>query len=237
MKIALLTASGIGSRTGQDIPKQFIHVDNVPIIIHTLRVFQNSPEIDQICVVILKGWEQMLRAYSKQFNITKLTYIVNGGDSGQKSILNGLREIKKSKHDDDIVMIHDGNRPLVDESIIKDSLKTFEQYGNAVAAIPCTEVVFKVKNKDDKVASEPIDRDYLRRTQTPHTYKLKEILDLYELASAQGVQSAASCDLMSHYGKKSFFSKGSEKNLKITTTEDLEIFKALLHANNDDWIK
>ena len=88
MNIALLTASGVGSRIKQDIPKQFIHVDNKPIIIHTLEKFQYHPEIDEICVVILKGWEEMLRSYARQFNITKLKYIVNGGASGQLSIYN-----------------------------------------------------------------------------------------------------------------------------------------------------
>ena len=96
MKIALLTASGIGSRIKQDIPKQFIHVDNRPLIIHTLEKFQNHPNIDEICVVVLKGWEEMLKTYARQFNITKLKYIVNGGETGQLSIYNGLNEIKKN---------------------------------------------------------------------------------------------------------------------------------------------
>ena len=118
MNIALLTASGIGSRIKQDIPKQFIHVENKPIIIHTLEKFQNHPGIDEICVVILKGWEEMLRSYARQFNITKLKYIVNGGDTGQLSIYNGLTEIRKHHEEDVTVVIHDGNRPMVSNEIM-----------------------------------------------------------------------------------------------------------------------
>ena len=238
MNIALLTASGVGTRTGQDIPKQFIHVDNKPIIIYTLEAFQNSPEIDEICVVILKGWEEMLNAYAKQFNISKLKYVVNGGKTGQESIFNGLREIRKHRNDKDVVLIHDGNRPLVSEEIIEDSLKTFREHGNAVTAIPCTEVVFNVEGKNDDYAISSIDRDYLKRTQTPHTYELGDIIDIHKRANEKGItNTAASCELMRLFGRESYFSMGSEKNLKITTTDDLEIFRALLHSKNDSWIK
>ena len=155
MNIALLTASGVGSRIKQDIPKQFIHVDNKPIIIHTLEKFQYHPEIDEICVVILKGWEEMLRSYARQFNITKLKYIVNGGASGQLSIYNGLNEIKKQRPNQAVtVVIHDGNRPLVSNEIISDALVTYKEYGNAVAAIPCTEVVFVLESVEGTQSTE-----------------------------------------------------------------------------------
>lgn len=127
MNIALLTASGTGTRTGQDIPKQFIHVNNVPIIIYTLQAFQKHKDIDEICVVILKGWEEILLAYSKQFNITKLKYIVKGGISGQASIYNGLKEISRHRSTSDVVMIHDGNRPMVSSEIISESLEVYKK--------------------------------------------------------------------------------------------------------------
>lgn len=238
MNIALLTASGIGSRTGQDIPKQFLHVDNIPIIIYTLKAFQNNENIDEICVVLLDGWEKMLTAYANQFNITKLKYIVSGGETGQDSIYNGLKAIREQCSDDDVVLIHDGNRPLISNEIIQDSLDVYKKYGDAVAAIPCTEVVFEVEEKDNQFGIKSVDRDFLKRTQTPHTYKLGDIIDIQERAHEKGIfNTAASCDLMRIFGRESHFSIGSEKNLKITTTEDLEIFRALLHASNDDWIK
>lgn len=234
--IAILTAGGIGSRTHQDIPKQFINVNNKPIIIYTLEAFQQHPNIDEICVVILEGWDQILRAYAKQFNITKLKYVVTGGETGQQSIFNGLKAIRDNHNDDDIVMIHDGNRPMVGQDLITDNLVKQKKYGSAVATIPCTEVVFVSENKKDSMQSIP--RENLQRTQTPHSYYLKDLWNAHIEAQQKGiVNTAASCSLMEVLGKKTYFSKGSEKNLKITTVEDIEIFKALLAAKKDDWIK
>lgn len=238
MNIALLTASGTGTRTGQDIPKQFLHVNNIPILVYTLRAFQEHPEIDEICVVILTGWEEMLTAYAKQFNITKLKYIVAGGNSGQESIYNGLKKIYSTRSREDVVLIHDGNRPMVSKQIISESIEVFKKNGNAVTVIPCTEVVFTLTEKEEKSSLESLNRDLLVRTQTPHTYQLGEIIDTYKLAEEKGITDmAASCQLMQVLGKKSYFSRGSEKNLKITTLDDLEIFKALLNSSNDEWIK
>lgn len=236
MNIALLTAAGVGTRTHQDIPKQFIHINNKPIIIYTLEAFQKHPNIDEIAVVILKGWSEILWAYAKQFNITKLKYVVDGGDTGQESICRGLSEIRKQHSDDETVMIHDGNRPMVSQDIITDSLVKYKQYGNAVAAIPCTEVVFV---SGDAVSShKTIPRENLQRTQTPHTYRLGEIWEAQEEARQKGITNmAASCALMAALGKTTYFSLGSEKNIKVTTVEDIEIFKALLVSENEDWIK
>lgn len=238
MNIALLTASGIGSRIKQDIPKQFIHVENKPIIIHTLEKFQNHPGIDEICVVILKGWEEMLRSYARQFNITKLKYIVNGGDTGQLSIYNGLTEIRKHHKENVTVVIHDGNRPMVSNEIIDDAFLTYKKYGSAVAAIPCVEVTFVLDNKEANKSLKSVNRDLLRRTQTPHIYDLEDILSLHNEAMKNGItEVAASCELMKVFGRETYFSSGSEKNLKITTLDDLEIFKALLKAKKEHWIK
>jgi len=236
MIVALLTAAGTGTRTHQDIPKQFIHVENKPIIIYTLEAFQKHPSIDAIIVVGLKGWLDILWAYAKQFNIHKLRWVVEGGSTGQESIRNGLMELKKHCHSDDVVMIHDGNRPFVSQDIITDSLVKFNQYGSAVAAIPCTEAVFV--SEDGVVSDNTIPREKLYRTQTPHTYKLGKLLWAHDEAEKRGIKNtAASCTLMNLLGEKVYFSLGSEKNIKITTTEDIEIFKALLHSKNDDWIK
>lgn len=236
--IALLTAAGVGSRMHQDIPKQFLNVDNKPILIYTLEVFEKHPGIDEICVVILKGWENILEAYAKQFNITKLKYIVQGGVTGQESICNGLFEIMKYRTADDVVMIHDGNRPMVSQEIITDSLVTYKKYGNAVAAIPCTEVVFVIDKSNPTVSAKSIERSNLRRTQTPHTYRLGNIIDAQKEAKKKGYTNMAACpSLMEKLGYPSHFSIGSEKNLKITTIEDIEIFKALLHSKNEPWIK
>ena len=238
MVVALLTAAGMGTRMGQDIPKQFMHVENKPLIIHTMEAFQRHPSIDAIVVVTLPAWTDVLKAYAAQFNITKLKLVGPGGATGQESIHNGLMAIKEEMTEDDtIVMIHDGNRCLVSSEIISDSLATFKAHGSAVAAIPCVEAVFR--SSDNGLSSTiSIPREQLFRTQTPHTYKLKQLLWAHEEAQRRNItNTAASCTLMQQLGETVYFSKGSEENLKITTVDDMMIFKALLHTKKDSWLK
>ncbi len=236
MVVALLTAAGSGTRMHQDIPKQFIHVDDKPLIVYTMEAFQKHPSIDAIMVVTLESWSAVLRAYAEQFGITKLKWVVPGGETGQDSIRNGLEALAEELSSDDVVMIHDGNRPLVSSEIISNSLAVFAEHGNAVAVIPCTEVIFE---SDDGISSlKSNDRDKLFRTQTPHTYRLGELLEVHHEAEKRGLPPmAASPMLMEEFGKTTWFSKGSEINMKITTMDDLRIFKALLHTKVDEGSK
>ena len=236
MITALLTAAGIGSRMGQDIPKQFLHVDNKPIIVHTMEVFQRDPNVDAIVVVTLESWVEVLRVYAKQFNITKLKSIVIGGETGQESIQNGIRAIIEFAGEDSTVLIHDGNRPLVSSEIIANSIATFNKYGSAVAAIPTVEAVFT--SHDAVIAEESLPRELLFRTQTPHVYRVSDVVHAHQKATEQGISNtAATCVLMHELGEKVYFSKGAETNLKITTVEDLLMFKALLSTRKDDFLR
>ena len=237
MTVALLTAAGSGTRMGQDIPKQFMHVDNKPIIIHTMEAFQKHPSVDAIIVVTIPSWIDVVKAYARQFNIDKLRWVVAGGETGQESILNGLKALEAEMTQDDIVMVHDGNRCMVSSEIISDSLATFKKYGSAVAAIPCVEAVFR-SSDNGQSSTVSIPREQLFRTQTPHTYTLGKLLWAHEAAAERGIkETAASCTLMQALGETIYFSKGSEENLKITTVDDLMIFKALLHTKKDNWLK
>ena len=234
--VALLTAAGVGSRMKQDIPKQFLHIENKPLIIYTLEAFQAHPSIDAIIVVCLKGWNDILKSYAKQFNIDKLKHIVNGGETGQESIKNGLDELEKYYSEDSIVLIHDGNRGLVTQEIISDALSTYSQKKSAVAAIPCTEAVFE--SEDGMSSITEIPRERLYRTQTPHVYSLEKMLWAHREAQKKNItNTAATCSLMKALGEEIHFSKGAERNIKITTTEDIDIFKALLHMRREEWIK
>ncbi|MBR1534726.1 MAG: 2-C-methyl-D-erythritol 4-phosphate cytidylyltransferase [Ruminococcus sp.] len=238
MVVALLTAAGIGSRMGQDIPKQFIHVNNKPLIVYTLEAFERHPSIDEIVIVTLPNWMDVVKAYASQFNITKLKAIVPGGDTGQESIHNGLMAIKDAHESENpIVMIHDGNRCLVSSEIISNSLAVYKKHGSAVAAIPCVEAVFY--SRDGGLSSTTsIPREQLYRTQTPHTYALDKLLWAHEQAAEKGIENtAASCTLMQALGETVYFSKGAEKNMKITTTEDLDLFEVLLHTERTTWLK
>lgn len=240
MNIALLTAAGYGTRMHQDIPKQFLHVENKPVLVYTMEAFQQHPSIDEIIVVTLSSWKDVVWAYAKQFNISKLKVVTTGGLSNQESIYKGLCKLREhlsqQEFENAVVMVHDGNRPLINAEIISDNLAVFKEYGNAVAAIPCTEVVFE--SEDGRQSSTAINREKLLRTQTPHTYKLQQLLDYHEEAISKNItETAASCMLLKELGLPSYFSKGSEENLKITTVDDLKIFKALLNTRQDEWIK
>lgn len=237
MNIALLTAAGSGTRMHQEIPKQFLNVYDKPIIIYTLEAFQKHPEIDEILVVCKEGWEPILKSYAKQFNITKLKYIVKGGENGQDSIRNGLFELRKHHtSDDDIVLVHDGNRSLVSQEIISDCIIKTKECGSGIAAIPTTEAILETEDQETSEIIHP--REKLKRTQTPHGFYLKELCEMHEEALKKGItNSVASCTLAIELGKKVHFSLGSEKNLKITTVEDLDIFKALLTVERSEWLK
>lgn len=227
MIIALLTAAGTGSRMRQDVPKQFLHILNKPIIVHTMERFQNNPQVDAIAIATLPTWIDFVWTYAKQFGITKLRWVVPGGATGQESIRNGLDAIAAECPPETTVMVHDGNRPMVDDDIIADSLAVFREYGSAVAVVPCTEVVFKSDNGKDSHTELP--REALWRTQTPHTYTLGKLLWAHEQARTRNLTGmAAMCQLMCCLGEITHFSKGSEKNLKLTTPDDIDIFKALL---------
>lgn len=233
--IALIIAGGVGSRMGQDIPKQFIHVHDKPVIIYTLEAFQSHPEIDAIEVVCLDGWHDVLRAYCRQFGIAKLENIVSGGETGQDSIRNGLKDIATRYHDDDdIVLIHDSIRPMVSHDIISDNIRVCREKGNAIVVVPCTSVM--LRTDDFEVSNDQIPRDNLKITQTPQSFFLNELLSVHaEAVKRDLLPSIASCALYIEMGHPVYFSKGSEKNIKITTAEDIEIFSALLQAESPEW--
>lgn len=241
MNIALLTAAGSGSRMGQDIPKQFMNIDDCPVIIYTMQAFQHHPEIDAIAVVCLKGWEVVLKAYASQYGVTKLKYIFPGGVSNFHSIRNGLLGLRESGvSDDDIVIIQDGVRPLVSEDIISRNIETCKKYGYAVTGLLCKEVIMEYHAEENKLSYMPIPRERLVRTQTPHTYRLGTILSAQQEAIDKKIDdTAASCQLVAQIGiNDQHLVLGSEKNgLKLTNVEDIELFKALKHVSKAPWLK
>lgn len=234
--IVLIIAGGVGARMGQDIPKQFINVYDKPVIVYTLEAFQKHPSIDAIEVVCLDGWHDVLWAYAKQFGIAKLENIVSGGKNGQDSIRNGLYDIA-SRHNgsDDIVLVHDAIRPMVSNDIISDNIRVCRQYGNAITVVPCTAAM--LKTFDSLSTEEQVPRDNLKITQTPQAFFIQDIIAAHKEALEKGItNSVASCTMYIELGRKLYMSAGSEKNLKLTTAEDIEIFKALLNAKKDVWM-
>ncbi len=238
MNIAIIIAGGSGSRMGQDIPKQFINVYDKPVLIYTLEGFQNHPQIDAIEVVCIDGWHDVLSAYAKQYNITKLKWIVSGGQTSQESIRNGVFYLEGKAVDNDVIIIHDGIRPLVDETVLSDVIIKAGQYGNAVTSLPYNEQIFV---KDDEISTiKYIPRETLRRVSTPQAYRFGKLDWAYHEAFIKGIGihgSSYTNTMMVELGERLYFASGSEKNIKLTTKEDIELFKAYLKSEKEYWIK
>lgn len=234
--IALIIAGGVGARMHQDIPKQFLSVNDKPVIIYTLEAFQNHPDIDAIYVACLSGWQEILKAYIKQFNITKAVTIIEGGKNGQDSIRNGVYAIAENYQNDDLIMVHDAIRPMLSADIISENIVKCKKYGNAITVIPCMEAM--LKSEDEIESTESILRNSLFRAQTPQTISVGEAVKLHKEALEKGItNSVATCTLLLELGRKVYFAKGSELNIKITTTDDITIFKALLSMQKSSWMK
>lgn len=236
MNIALILAGGSGSRTAQDIPKQFINIYDKPLIIYTLENFERHPDIDGIIVVCIDGWHEVLRVYAKQYGISKLKWIVSGGNEGQESIKKGIQALKNVCSEDDVVLIHDGIRPFLPEEIISDAIKTCLQKGSGLSAIRCQETI--IRTDDGKSGNEGIARSEIMRVQTPQAYRYGKALWAYEEADRRGITGEVyASTLMVHLGETVYFSKGTDKNVKVTTIDDLEVFTALLKMEREEWIK
>lgn len=236
--IALIIAGGSGQRMGQDIPKQFINVYDKPVLLYTLEGFQKHPQIDAIEVVCLDGWHDVLRAYARQFNITKLKWVVSGGKTGQESIRNGVYALEGVCRGDDIVIVHDGIRPLVDETVLTDVILKCREYGNAVTSLPYNEQIFIVD--DERSTVRYIPRETLRRVSTPQAYRFDLLDGKYHEAFEKEIGiygSAYTNTMMVELGVRLYFAAGSDKNIKLTSKDDLELFKAYLKSDKDNWLK
>ena len=219
---AVIIAGGSGKRMGQAIPKQFINVNDKPILIYTLEAFEKNPLIDEIVCVCINGWQDVLKAYAKQFNITKLINIVPGGETGQESIRNGVFSLEGKAQKGDIVIVHDGIRPIVDDIVLNDII---------------VEQIFIVNPEDETTTKQYIPRETLRRVSTPQAYEFEELDAAYHEAFEKeiGIYGSAYTNTMwVELGKTLHFAAGSDKNIKLTTKDDLEIFKSYINANKDN---
>ena len=174
MNVAVIIAGGSGHRMGQDIPKQFINVYDKPVLIYTLESFQRNDLIDAIEVVCIDGWHNVLWAYAKQFNITKVKWVISGGNSAQESIRNGVYNLKDVCSADDNIIIHDGIRPLVDDEVLEDVIAKCNEFGNGVTSLPYNEQIFVID--DEASTTKYIPRETLRRVSTPQAYKFDKLV-------------------------------------------------------------
>lgn len=227
MKItSMILAGGSGTRIGGDIPKQFLEVGGKPILAYTMERFQRHPAIDSMVVVCVDGWEDEVWSIARRHGIGKLSTVVPGGSSALASIRKGAEAIACG--DDDMVIVHDGVRPLVDDASIDAVIADCRQYGGAISAVPLIEHVVYVG--DERTDVHYIPRENAFRTITPQAYLYGRMMHAFRLSeqTGKGAGSAFIGTLMMDLGEKVVLSKGSEKNIKITEPKDLVYFETML---------
>lgn len=235
MNIAIIFAGGSGKRMNTVAkPKQFLELNGKPIIIYTIELFDNLPDIDGIVVVCIESWIPYMRKLISKFGITKVKEVVPGGVTGQDSIYNGLAFAAKHYPDDSVVLIHDGVRPLINEQIIAKCIKTTRQCGSCVTCIPATETFvvqqenggFHIPNRSDSLIA-----------RAPQCFVLKDIFTAHTKAREEGRHDFIdSCTMMSHYGYKLTTIIGPMENIKITTPTDFFVFRAMVEVHENQQI-
>ena len=228
MNIALIFAGGIGKRMNSNgIPKQFLKLYGKEIIIYTLEIFEKNREIDSIVISCLEEKINDLKELIKKYNLKKIKSIVPGGRTGQESIYNGLCEIEKYYSEEDIVLIHDGVRPLIEQNTIKDNILSVKKNGNAITTIPAIETIIKVEQEKHKI-KDILDRNECCLARAPQSFYLKDILTSHRKAIKENMNDFIdSASMMVYYGHKLNIVNGPIENIKITTPSDYYIFKAI----------
>lgn len=218
---------------GACMPKQFVEVDGRPVLFWTLEAFQRHPMIDAIELVLIDGWQDVVEDFKNRLGISKLKWIVPGGASGQESIRNGVFALEGVCSPDDIVVVHDGVRPLVESAVLDSVIEVARKFGDGVTSMPYNEQIFVVDEKDPSTTTKYIPRETLRRVATPQAYRFDLIDAAYHEAFEKGIGvhgSAYANTMMVELGRRLHFAAGSDRNLKLTTKGDLAVFKALVET-------
>jgi len=235
MTVALIFAGGKGRRMNSRAkPKQFLELHGKPIIIYTLEHFEYHSEIDGIVVVCVESWIRELTHLLKQYDIEKVRHIVPGGDGGDKSIYNGLVALENDCKADDVVLIHDGVRPLINADLISENIAKVKEYGTAITVEAATESVVRLNG--GSMISEVPPREKMYTAKAPQSFRYGLILDLYKRANNEGIRTIDSAHLCSIYGVEMQTVKSPPNNMKITAPADYYIFRALFEAMENEQI-
>ena len=235
---AIIIAGGRGARMGADIPKQFVEVYGRPIVGYTLESFQRHPSVDEIVLVCIEGWEDVVTSYAERHGITKLTSIVPGGETVQESIRNGVFTLDGRAAADDIVIVHDSVRPMIDRDVLSDVVDKARKTGAAVTSMPYNEQIFVVDENDPTFTSAYVRRETIRRVSTPQAYRFDLLKSAYEEAFERKVGidgSHYTNTMMVELGHTLTLAKGSDRNIKLTTPGDLAMFKSWVSDSEGDW--
>ncbi len=228
----ILLAGGVGKRMGGDIPKQFMEVEGKPIIVHTIERFQRNSQIEKIVVVCVKDWIEHLRELIDKYSLTKVEWIVEGGNTGHDSIRNGVFFLKDKIEPGDFVVVHDAVRPILPQKAIDEVLRVAHENGNASSSIVCHPPI--VYTEDGKSGITDVDREHVMLTASPQVYNYALALRCYEKAEQENKHNFTfTSSLLIHYGERVYFAKGTTSNIKVTKKEDLALFGALLKVPED----
>jgi len=236
MNIAVILAGGTGSRMGiVDKPKQFIDIYGKPIIVYTLETFDNHPEIDSIAVVCLKEWVDDLKILLRKYEINKVRWIVDGGQTRQESIYNAINALSNECKDDDILIIHDSVRPLVSHKIISNNISKAKEFGAVDTVVPSADTI--VRSIDESTIEEVPTRSELYIGQTPQSFKYSLIKEAHENAiKNNNLNSTDDCQLVLGIGQKVHLVMGEKLNFKITSFDDLLLLKAIIKLGKTEMV-
>ncbi len=238
MNIAVIFAGGVGERMHtKTLPKQFLELYGKPIIIHTIEKFELHPDVDAIIIVCVKGWSKYLRDLLKKYHIAKVKAVVEGGKTGQLSIYSGIKKaVELYGEDNNIVMIHDGVRPLITEKTISDNIDSVIRNGNAITTAMVKETVLVVDSSSNGI-DYVTDRKKSRVARAPQSFWLKDIYEAHEIFLEKGIDNCIdSCTMMQDLGKKLYLVDGPDENIKITTVSDYYAMRAMLEAKENGQI-
>jgi 2-C-methyl-D-erythritol 4-phosphate cytidylyltransferase len=235
--IAVIFAGGTGQRMKakeDSLPKQFLKINEKPIIIHTLELFERHPDIDKIYIAIHPDYYDYMHDLVKHYYITKTAGIVNGGATGQDSIYRALKAAEAENGADSIVLIHDGVRPHITSQVISNAIEGAKRNGNAITCTSCFETI--LISEDGVVPSTVPPRKNTYTGQAPQAFHLGEIVAAHETirkTNPNYEDIVDSCMLFRTLGKKTYLVPGNRGNIKITTVEDLYLLRALIRYKED----
>lgn len=233
MNYVIIIAGGVGSRLGASVPKQFVEVLGKPVIAYTMEHFQNHPEIDAIELVCVDGYQEHLKSIADKYGITKVIKIVKGGSEYERSIMNGVAGLEGIAKEDDVVMIHWSASPFINDEMITDNIRVCKEKGNAITA---SYSYLLYGSNDGDCAKKAINRESFMTLSAPQSFLYNIIVDLYrqveEKKLFETIEEHHTTVFMAELGIPLYFSKGSHTNIKITTKEDLNLFRGYLLNQN-----
>lgn len=235
MNIAIIFAGGSGVRMGAGIPKQFLEINGKPIIIHTLQLFQYHDKIDKIYLSVLEQYIPYMQELVDEYRLKKVAKIIPGGETAQDSIYNALKTAEEENAEDSIVLIHDGVRPFVSYEVISDNIESVKKHGNGITCTPCYETIMISKNGED-VDTVPYRKETFA-AQAPQSFYLKDIIAAHDVVRAKESRyenMVDACTIIRSQGIKAHMVMGNRGNIKVTTPEDVYMFRALLQYKENE---